>query len=214
MTMTTTTTTNNNNNGDDPSSCNPCLREQAHEILDFRHAVLDTTTTISSSCDGTPATATATATATTTTPNIDSIRQHIVNDMYSTTFLSPLEFSASKKLRVPLLYCDYTASSRPLKSIDSYIQTKLLPFYGNTHTNSSVTGSQSSALVSESRQIIAELTGAKITGKASTDIVLFCGGNGVTSAVELFIDGIGLKYQCQQQQQQSNSNSNQQSHRP
>ena len=41
----TTTTTNNNINGDDPSSCNPCLREQAHEILDFRHAVLDTTTT-------------------------------------------------------------------------------------------------------------------------------------------------------------------------
>ncbi|GMH76596.1 hypothetical protein TL16_g07135 [Triparma laevis f. inornata] len=46
----------------------------------------------------------------------------------------------------------------------------------------STTGSQSTAFVSESRQIISESTSARITGKASLDIVLFT-GSGVTSAV-------------------------------
>jgi len=48
------------------------------------------------------------------------------------------------------------------------------------------------AFVAEARQIVAEETNAKITGKASLDVVLFC-GNGATSSVELLIDCLGLK---------------------
>jgi hypothetical protein len=83
------------------------------------------------------------------------------------TFVSPYE------MEVPLVYCDQTASNRPVKSIETYMQETCLPLYGNTHTNTSITGSQSTAFVAEARQIVAESTNAKITGKASLDVVLF-----------------------------------------
>ena len=103
------------------------------------------------------------------------MRRRVAADMmgHDKTFSSPLEWKPGSSLQVPLVYCDFTASSRPLQSIEDYIQTTCVPFYGNTHTNTSITGSQSSAFVSEARQIIAETCNAKITGKASQDIVLF-----------------------------------------
>jgi len=55
-----------------------------------------------------------------------------------------------------------------------------------------VTGSQSTAFVAEARQIVAEGVNAKITGKASLDVILFA-GNGATSTVELLIDCLGIK---------------------
>ena len=80
---------------------------------------------------------------------------------------------AQRYASVPLIYCDQTASNRPLKSIENYIHQTCLPFYGNTHTNTSVTGSQSTAFVAEARQVVAEGVNAKITGKAASDVVLF-----------------------------------------
>ena len=77
------------------------------------------------------------------------------------------------KYQLPLVYCDQTASNRPIQSIENYLQNVCLPFMGNTHTNTSITGSQTTAFCAESRQLIAEMTNAKITGKASTDVVLF-----------------------------------------
>ncbi|KAL7577049.1 hypothetical protein ACA910_006790 [Epithemia clementina (nom. ined.)] len=97
------------------------------------------------------------------------------------------------KLHVPLVYCDHTASNRPVASVERYLQRECLPWYGNTHTNTSLTGSQSTALVAEARQIVAEACNAKITGKASLDVVLFT-GNGATSAVELLIDCLGVRH--------------------
>lgn len=112
------------------------------------------------------------------------------------TFVSPFETTTSggrKNVVVPLVYCDQTASNRPVRSIERYMEETCLPLYGNTHTNTSITGSQSTAFVSEARQIVAEATNAKVTGKASLDVVLFA-GNGTTSAVELLIDCLGLKH--------------------
>jgi hypothetical protein len=105
----------------------------------------------------------------------EELRQRVAADMmgHDTMFTSPLEWKPGSNLQVPLVYCDFTASSRPLQSIEDYLDTTCIPFYGNTHTNTSITGSQSSAFVSEARQIIAEACNAKITGKASQDVVLF-----------------------------------------
>jgi hypothetical protein len=117
--------------------------------------------------------------------SIAALRAHVANDVVTsqqryTTFSSPFEMvrdsaaSESRRfLEVPLVYADQTASNRPLQSIENYIQQICLPLYGNTHTNTSITGSQSTAFVAEARQIVAEETNAKVTGKASLDIVLF-----------------------------------------
>ena len=125
---------------------------------------------------------------------MDEVRESVAKDMLGsgTSFASPFEWKAGDAVKVPLVYCDFTASHRPLKSIEKYIEDSCIPFYGNTHTNTSVTGSQSTAFCSEARQIIAETCGAKITGKASQDVVLFA-GNGTTSAIQLLTDCLGLK---------------------
>ena len=124
-------------------------------------------------------------------------------------FNSPLEWKTNVPLQVPMVYCDFTASHRPLKSIERYISETCLPFYGNTHTNTSVTGGQSSAFVSEARQIIAEVCNAKITGKASEDVVLFA-GNGTTGAVRLLIDCLGLQHYNSNNNKNDNSNKKEQ----
>lgn len=67
-----------------------------------------------------------------------------------------------------------------------------MPCHANTHTNITYTGSQSTAFVSEARQIVAEATGARVTGKASVDSVIF-GGNGVTGVVGILIDCLNLR---------------------
>lgn len=141
---------------------------------------------------------------------IQSIRNNLANDIVTNgniqMFTSPYETPEAHKatgqtaipekeryVSLPLVYCDQTASNRSLKSVENYIRDVCLPLYGNTHTNTSVTGSQSTAFVAEARQIVAEGCNAKITGKAALDVVLFA-GNGATSVVELLIDCIGIKH--------------------
>mmetsp|Transcript_23803 Transcript_23803/g.38751 ORF Transcript_23803/g.38751 Transcript_23803/m.38751 type:complete len:1335 (+) Transcript_23803:77-4081(+) len=116
------------------------------------------------------------------------------------SFISPYEqpnLSAQpnqsyKGMSIPLIYCDQTASQRPIASIENYLQSTSMPCHANTHTNITYTGSQSTAFVSEARQIVGECTGARITGKASLDSVIF-GGNGVTGVVAILVDLLNLK---------------------
>ncbi|CAD6196376.1 unnamed protein product [Caenorhabditis auriculariae] len=59
-----------------------------------------------------------------------------------------------------IVYCDYTASARAFKSIENYIQTEVLPFYGNTHSSVTVTAEQTTLFMHEARQEIRAMTGA------------------------------------------------------
>lgn len=92
----------------------------------------------------------------------------------------------------PIIYADWTASGRCLSSVESYMRETVLPFYGNTHTTTSISGHQSTCFRHEARQIIAESVNAKITGKASQDLVLFT-GNGTTAAVDKLVSCLGLQ---------------------
>eukprot|EP01031_Cornospumella_fuschlensis_P039782 gene39782-48435_t len=91
----------------------------------------------------------------------------------------------------PIIYSDWTASSRCVGRIEDFMRNVVLPFYGNTHTTSSVTGHQATCFRHEARQIVAESVNAKVTGKAAEDVVLFCGA-GTTSCVNKLISLLGL----------------------
>jgi hypothetical protein len=117
--------------------------------------------------------------------SLASLRSALGHDVIAPeSFASPFERRCHHKsssnhsgknepYQVPLVYCDQTASNRPLESVERYVRTVALPLYGNTHTNTCVAGSQSTAFVAEARQLVAELCNAKVTGKASLDVVLF-----------------------------------------
>jgi selenocysteine lyase/cysteine desulfurase len=91
----------------------------------------------------------------------------------------------------PLCYQDWTASGRPLQTVESYVQQNILPLYGNTHTTTSITSHQSTCFRHEARQIIAQAINAKTTGRAAEDLVLFT-GTGTTAAVNKLVIAMGL----------------------
>lgn len=138
----------------------------------------------------------------------EALRELLCSDIIGdrTTYSSPnfdptATGTSSTSGVVPLIYCDHTATHRALHSIETFVAEHCLPTLGNTHTLTSYTGCQSTSYVAEARQIVAESVNAKITGKAATDVVLFTGGTGVTSAVQLLIDLLQLKNRNLLQQQ-------------
>jgi selenocysteine lyase/cysteine desulfurase len=87
-----------------------------------------------------------------------------------------------------LTYADYTASGRSLSFIEDYIQSKVLPMYANTHTETSGTGLQTTRFREEARQIIRESVG----GNTDEHAVIFA-GSGATGAVDRLIGILGLR---------------------
>ncbi|MEP5568679.1 MAG: aminotransferase class V-fold PLP-dependent enzyme [Halioglobus sp.] len=87
----------------------------------------------------------------------------------------------------PLVYADYTASGRGLDFIEDYIREQVLPWYANTHTETSFTGAQTTALREQARQHIR----SAVNGEAD-DQVIFC-GPGATAAINKIIDILNLR---------------------
>ncbi|PFH31609.1 hypothetical protein BESB_025830 [Besnoitia besnoiti] len=94
------------------------------------------------------------------------------------TSSSPLPRVASSR---PLLYADYAASGRALRSVEEFIVSRVLPLYGNTHSQESATGKQANQLLEEARHIM------KMNFNGShEDAAIFC-GNGASGAVSKFL---------------------------
>jgi len=87
----------------------------------------------------------------------------------------------------PLVYADYTASGRSLDFIEEFITDRVLPYYANTHTESSFTGAQSTAFREEARQSIKQAVNA-----VEDDQLIFC-GSGATAAINKLIDIMNLR---------------------
>ena len=109
---------------------------------------------------------------------IDKIRSSVIGDRQ----LIQTSFGAR-----PLVYADYTASGRSLSFIEDYIRHQVLPYYANTHTETSYTGAQSTALREQARDIIRSAVHA-----SEDDRVIFC-GPGATAAINKLIDILNLR---------------------
>lgn len=87
----------------------------------------------------------------------------------------------------PLVYADYTASGRSLSFIEDYIRDRVLPFYANTHTETSFTGAQTTALREQARQQVRTAVNGSLEDK-----VIFT-GSGATSAIHKLVDILNLR---------------------
>ncbi len=104
------------------------------------------------------------------------LRQQIVG--VDSTFETPF----GERLMV---YCDYTASGRCLRFVESYLQS-LQRVYANTHTEDDITGRSMSQLLHEAEEAIKESVNAGPQGR-----IIAC-GTGATGAIDKLQQIIGV----------------------
>jgi selenocysteine lyase/cysteine desulfurase len=86
-----------------------------------------------------------------------------------------------------IIYADWTASGRAYRPIEEYIQKEIMPFVGNTHTETTVTGTLMSKAYEVAKVIVKKHVNAN-----SDDALIFC-GSGMTGAVNKLQRILGLK---------------------
>jgi len=106
----------------------------------------------------------------------DYLRQQIVG--VDSTFKTPF----GERLMV---YCDYTASGRCLRFVESYLQS-LQRVYANTHTEDDITGRSMSQLLHEAEEAIKDSVNAGPDGR-----IVAC-GTGATGAIDKLQQIIGV----------------------
>ena len=89
--------------------------------------------------------------------------------------------------RQRILYADWTASGRMFGPIEKMLSEEIAPFVGNTHTETSVTGTTMTRAYHEALRIIKDHV------HASADDAIICYGSGMTSVVNKFQRSLGLR---------------------
>ena len=86
-----------------------------------------------------------------------------------------------------IVYADWTATGRAYQPIEEFMQKQILPFIGNTHSGTTITGTRMSKAYDEAKRIVKKHVGAN-----SDDVLVFC-GSGMTGAVNKLQRMLGLK---------------------
>ncbi len=86
-----------------------------------------------------------------------------------------------------IIYADWTASGRLYRPIEEYVSGRLGPFVGNTHTETTVTGTHMTAAYHQAQQII------KRHVHAGDDDVIFFSGFGMTAVINKLQRLLGLR---------------------
>ncbi|WP_102960628.1 aminotransferase class V-fold PLP-dependent enzyme [Mangrovicella endophytica] len=85
-----------------------------------------------------------------------------------------------------LLYADYVASGRALRQVEDFIQTEVLPFYANSHTEASFCGGTMTRLREEARHTVMALLGC------GEDCHVVFTGSGATSGINRIVNLLGI----------------------
>ena len=86
-----------------------------------------------------------------------------------------------------LIYADWTASGRGYRPIENCLQNEVIPFFANTHTQTTITGTLMTKAYEEAKSIIKEHVHA-----SPEDVLIFC-GSGMTSAVNKLQRLLGMR---------------------
>ena len=86
-----------------------------------------------------------------------------------------------------IIYADYVASGRALSQVESFVLERVLPYYANTHTESSFTGARTTELRESARQLIGKHCGAD-----DDHAVVFC-GSGATAGLNRLVNLCGIR---------------------
>jgi selenocysteine lyase/cysteine desulfurase len=97
-----------------------------------------------------------------------------------------------QKFRFPsgekqIVYADWTASARGYHPIETLLVNEILPFFANTHTQTTITGTQMTGAYEEAKAIIRNHVHA-----SKNDVLIFC-GSGMTSAVNKLQRILGIR---------------------
>jgi len=85
-----------------------------------------------------------------------------------------------------LVYADYTASGRALRQVEEFVAEQVLPYYANSHTESSFCGAYTTRLREDARAVIARHV------HAGPDYAVIFSGSGATSAVNRLVALTGI----------------------
>src|SRR5882762_2146198 len=86
-----------------------------------------------------------------------------------------------------IIYADWTASARGYRPIESCLQNEVIPFFANTHTQTTTTGMLMTQAYEEAKAIVKEHVHAN-----KNDVLIFC-GSGMTSAVNKLQRLLGIR---------------------
>lgn len=86
----------------------------------------------------------------------------------------------------PMLYADYVASGRALRQIEEFVMAEFLPWYANSHTETSFTGAIMTRLRREAKAVIRNLCGA------GTDHAVIFAGSGATAGLNRLVHLLGV----------------------